>query len=75
MNDKYLAQCGDTNECDILLRVGTKDRDKGLILAEIIVEDLLSSISFTLTNMKDNKKFKKSLKKIEKTLWKCLKEN
>jgi len=73
MKHEYLSQDGDTNECEILLRVGTKDRDKGLERGDEIINDLLNACSYTVRTYKGSPNFKKSLKRIEKMLLKCLK--
>lgn len=72
MKDEFLSQDGDTRECEILLRLGTKDRRKGLKLGDQVVNDLLSACTFTRRNMKGSPNFKKSLEKIERQLWRCL---
>ena len=74
MNEIYLFQDGETNKCQILLDVGTKNREKGMEKGDEIVNDLLSAIDFTLNRYGEGgKDFKKSLKKIKKSLWKCIK--
>lgn len=73
MKDFYLSQNGDTNECEILLSLGTKDRDKGAEIADRYINDLLSAISYTRRTYKGSPKFIKSLEKISKILWKTLK--
>jgi hypothetical protein len=72
LKEEYLSQDGDTGECEILLRLGTKDRRKGLKLADEVVNDLLSACTYTRRHMKGSPNFKKSLEKIEKQLWRCL---
>jgi len=78
MNDRYLCADGNTDQLSILLPLGTKDYDKGLIKADQMLNDMLSAITFTIKKHDDmskqyNPNFIKSLKQIEKQIWKCLK--
>lgn len=77
MNERYLSQCGDTDQVEILFPVGTKNREKGLIKADEMLNDILSAIAFTVKNYDKfskakNPNFIKALKQIDKKLWKCL---
>ena len=79
MNHRYFCQDGDNDDWHILLPIGTKDPEKGIVKADQMLNDLSSALSFTIDNYDSLKKHKspnfiKALKQIDKKIWKCLKE-
>lgn len=71
MNKKYITECADSKKYYLLFPIGKTEKN-----GDKIINDLLSSISFTIKHFKnlhsDSPNFIKALRKIEKKLWKMI---
>lgn len=73
MKDTMITEFADTGQQYLLIKLGTKSGTKALVIGDQMVNDLLSACTFTRREKKRAPEFKRSLAKIEKALWLCLK--
>ena len=75
MKKKFITQVGDTDQCFIMLKIGSKNYDTCEPKADQLLNDLLSCVSFTKNNydFSESPKFEKAIELINNKLWGMIK--
>ena len=72
MKQEFISQRGDTDECEILIPLGTKDREVASELGDMMLQNLIWACAYARRTAKVNRNLQKSLGKIQRMMRKCL---